>query len=91
MLAFDGARTLEQVQRQSPALLVLDLMMPRMTGFEVLSRIREVTEAPPKIIVLSGRGREDDVMRAFDLGADDYMVKPFNPQELMARVARLLR
>jgi two-component system cell cycle response regulator len=91
VLAFDGAKTLEQLQRQPPALLVLDLMMPRMTGFEVLSRIREVTEAPPKIIVLSGRGREDDVTRAFDLGADDYMVKPFNPQELMARIARLLR
>ena len=91
VLTFDGATTLEQLQVHRPAVLVLDLMMPRVTGFDVLKKIRERGETPPKILVLSARGREDDVTRAFDLGADDYMSKPFNPHELVARVARLLR
>lgn len=66
-------------------------MMPRMTGFDVLRKMKDDPEGRPKVIVLSARGREDDVTRAFDLGADDYMAKPFNPHELVARVARLLR
>jgi DNA-binding response OmpR family regulator len=66
-------------------------MMPRMTGFDVLAGIRDMGENRPHVIVLSARGREDDVVRAFSLGADDFMVKPFNPQELLARVARLVK
>jgi DNA-binding response OmpR family regulator len=65
--------------------------MPKLHGFAVLTQIRQGPAPWPRIIVLSGRGREQDVMRAFELGADDYMTKPFNPQELLARVARLLR
>lgn len=71
--------------------VVLDLMMPKMTGFEVLQHIGRMDGARPRAIVLSARGREDDVTRAFDLGADDYMIKPFSPQELGARIGRLLR
>jgi DNA-binding response OmpR family regulator len=71
--------------------LVLDLMMPNLDGFDVLGLIRESPPPRPRIIVLSARGREQDVVRAFELGADDYMTKPFNPQELMARIARLLK
>jgi DNA-binding response OmpR family regulator len=88
--AFDGSAALHAVETQSPDLLILDLMMPKMTGFEVLARLRHVPSRP-KVIVLSARGREDDVTKAFDLGADDYMTKPFSPHELMARVERLLR
>jgi two-component system, cell cycle response regulator len=90
VLTFDGARVLEAVKTVRPAVLVLDLMMPKLTGFDVLARLRDMTDRP-RVIVLSARGREEDVMRAFDLGADDYMAKPFSPQELLARVARLLR
>jgi CheY-like chemotaxis protein len=91
VLAFDGTRTLEEVRAQRPDVVVLDLMMPRMTGFDVLASLREMGESRPRVIVLSARGREDDIMRAFNLGADDFMVKPFNPQELVARVARLVK
>jgi DNA-binding response OmpR family regulator len=91
VLTFDGSRTLEEVRAQRPDVLVLDLMMPRMTGFDVLAGLRDMGESRPRVIVLSARGREEDVMRAFGLGADDFMVKPFNPQELLARIARLLR
>jgi two-component system cell cycle response regulator len=90
-IAFDGEQTLAAVRAHAPDALVLDLMMPKLDGFEVLRQVREGAEPRPKIIVLSGRGREQDVMRAFELGADDYMTKPFNPQELMARIARLLK
>jgi two-component system, cell cycle response regulator len=91
VLAFDGTRTLEEVRAQRPDVVVLDLMMPRLTGFDVLASLREMGESRPRVIVLSARGREDDIMRAFNLGADDFMVKPFNPQELVARVARLVK
>jgi DNA-binding response OmpR family regulator len=90
-LAFDGKEALAAVQAHPPDVLILDLMMPKLNGFDVLTRIREGPEPWPRTIVLSGRGREQDVMRAFELGADDYMTKPFNPRELMARIARLLK
>lgn len=89
-LAFDGAAALAATETKRPDILVLDLMMPKMTGFDVLAKIR-MLERRPKIIVLSGRGREEDVTRAFELGADDYMTKPFSPPELIARLSRLLR
>jgi DNA-binding response OmpR family regulator len=89
-LAFDGQQALEAVEREQPDVLILDLMMPKMTGFDVLHRIRALANKP-RVIVLSARVREQDVTRAFDLGADDYMLKPFSPQELRARISRLLR
>jgi DNA-binding response OmpR family regulator len=79
------------VQANTTDVLILDLMMPRLSGFDVLAQLRDHAGPRPRIIVLSGRGREQDVMRAFDLGADDYMTKPFNPRELVARIARLLK
>jgi DNA-binding response OmpR family regulator len=90
-IAFDGSRALEEVRAQRPDLVILDLMMPRLTGFDVLAGLRELEGGRPRIIVLSARGREEDVIRAFGFGADDFMTKPFNPQELLARVARLVR
>ena len=91
VIAFDGEQALEAVRDHSPALVVLDLMMPTLDGFEVLAKLGENPGPRPRVIVLTGRVREGDMVRAFELGADDYMTKPFNPQELMARIARLLR
>ena len=91
ILTFDGSRTLEEIRAQHPDVLVLDLMMPRVTGFDVLAGLRDLGEARPRVIVLSARGREENVMRAFGLGADDFMLKPFNPRELLARIARLVK
>lgn len=90
-LVFDGSRALEELRASHPDVLILDLMMPRMTGFDVLAGIRNIEGKRPRVIVLSARGREEDVLRAFSLGADDFMTKPFNPQELLARVSRLVR
>ena len=89
-LAFDGAEALSALDSTRPDVLILDLMMPNIGGFDLLSRIN-TRPVRPKVLVLSARGREDDVTRAFELGADDYVTKPFHPQELLARVARLSR
>jgi CheY-like chemotaxis protein/HPt (histidine-containing phosphotransfer) domain-containing protein len=90
VLALDGAQAVTAVRAHAPDALVLDLMMPALSGFDVLTAIRESPGPHPRIVVLSARGREADVARAFELGADDYMTKPFNPQELTARIARLV-
>jgi two-component system cell cycle response regulator len=90
-LAFDGEQALEAVDRVHPDVVMLDLMMPRLGGFEVLARLNQREGRRPPVVILSARGRETDVTRAFDLGAADYVTKPFSPQELLARVARLAR
>ncbi len=90
-LAFDGAQAVAALDAQHPDVLILDLMMPKLSGFDVLAKVSRLEEPRPKVLVLSVRRREDDVTRAFELGAHDYLQKPFNPQELLARVARLLR
>lgn len=90
-LAFDGSQALAALEVSKPDVLILDLIMPKLGGFDLLSRLKGSDGPRPKTVVLSARGREDDVTRAFELGADDYMTKPFNPQELLARIARLLR
>jgi CheY-like chemotaxis protein len=91
LLAFDGEQTLQALAQHPPAAIVLDLMMPKRTGFDVLMKLRERPAPRPRAIVLSARGRDEDITRAFALGADDYITKPFNPDELMARIARLIR
>ena len=90
-LAFDGAQAVAAMDAQHTDVVILDLMMPKLSGFDVLEKISRLDEPRPKVLVLSVRRREDDVTRAFELGAHDYLQKPFNPQELLARVARLLR
>ena len=91
LVAADGAGALEVAQAQAPALCVLDVMMPKLSGLEVLQRLRDDprTEAV-RVILLTARGRDADVDRGFELGADDYVTKPFSPQELRRRVRAVL-
>ena len=90
LLAADGSEAVKAIEESRPDLVIVDMMMPRMTGFDVLTALRH-QPSRPRVIVLSARGREQDVTRAFALGADDYITKPFSPQELIARMERLLR
>ena len=83
--ASNGEEALHTIERELPDLIVLDVMMPKMDGFEVCRRLREWSQIP--IIMLSARGDEKDKVKCLDLGADDYIVKPFGASELMARVS----
>ena len=85
----NGRDALRIVREEKPDLVVLDVNMPGMDGYEVLSVIR-AEELPTQVILLTARQQEHDVLRGFQLGADDYLVKPFNPLELIARIKRLL-
>lgn len=87
--AIDGQEVLDKVRRSRPDLVVLDLMMPRIDGLEVCQRLRKDTSIP--IIMLTARGDDVDKVVGLELGADDYVTKPFNPRELVARVKAVLR
>jgi two-component system OmpR family response regulator len=90
--ARNGAEALDRVFELSPDALVLDINMPEMDGFAVLERLK--TRVAPKrlpVLVLTARHAADDVRRAVSLGAKDYLTKPFNETQLLARVARLVR
>ncbi len=87
--ASNGEEALHTIEKELPDLIVLDVMMPKMDGFEVCRRLREWSQIP--IIMLSARGDEKDKVKCLDLGADDYIVKPFGASELMARVSAVLR
>ncbi len=87
--ASNGHEALEKVTRELPDLIVLDIMLPDMDGFETLKKIRQVSSVP--VIFLSVKGEEFDRVRGLDLGADDYMTKPFSPRELMSRIRAVLR
>ena len=78
------------IREEAPDLVVLDVNMPGMDGYEVLSTIR-AEELPTQVMLLTARQQEHDVLHGFQLGADDYLVKPFNLPELLARIKRLLR
>jgi two-component system response regulator MprA len=84
-----GEEALEMLREEKPDLLIIDINLPGMSGFEVCHEIRDFSDAP--IIMLSVRNNERDKVRALDSGADDYVVKPFELEELMARVRALLR
>lgn len=86
ILATDGQEALKLVKRAKPDIVVLDLLMPIMDGFEVLEKLRAFTKLP--VIVLTAKGGTFD--RAISLGASDYMAKPFNPDELIRRIKVLL-
>ena len=87
--AFNGMKAIEKVRSSLPDLVLLDVMMPDMDGFEVLRVIREVSSIP--VIMLTAKGEEDDRVRGLELGADDYVTKPFSPRELVSRVRAVLR
>ncbi len=87
--ASDGAQALERIREQQPDLVVLDIMLPEVDGFEVCRRVRAESDLP--IIMLTARDDDVDKIVGLELGADDYMTKPFNPRELVARVKAILR
>jgi two-component system KDP operon response regulator KdpE len=84
-----GEEALDEIRKEAPDLIVLDLVMPKMSGLDVCRRVREFSPVP--IIVLSAKGSEADKIAALDLGADDYVTKPFSLDELLARVRAVLR
>jgi two-component system response regulator AdeR len=88
--AVDGVAALEAFAAHCPHLVILDLMLPRLDGREVARRIRAEAR-PVGLIMLTARATEEDALRGLDLGADDYVTKPFSPRELMARVRAVLR
>lgn len=88
-VAMDGAQALRMAREWVPDLVVLDLMLPVIDGLDVCRELRKDTETP--IIMLTARGEETDRIVGLELGADDYMVKPFSPQELVSRVKAVLR
>lgn len=87
--AEDGPASLEIAELETPDLILLDVTMPEMDGFTVLRRLREFSEVP--VILLTAKGEEQDKVHGLDLGADDYLTKPFGPSELLARVRAALR
>jgi DNA-binding response OmpR family regulator len=89
LLAGDGQQALTQIETHAPDLVLLDVMMPRMNGFAVCHRVREFSTVP--IIIITAQGRNQDKVRGLDLGADDYLTKPLDMDELLARVRAVLR
>jgi DNA-binding response OmpR family regulator len=87
--AYDGAEALVKIESSQPALVILDLMLPEIDGWEVCRRVREESDVP--IIMLTARDDDIDKIVGLELGADDYLTKPFNPRELVARVRAVLR
>jgi DNA-binding response OmpR family regulator len=87
--AYDGQGALAKIQSLQPALVVLDLMLPAVDGWEVCRRVRTSSDVP--IIMLTARDEDVDKIVGLELGADDYLTKPFNPRELVARVKAILR
>lgn len=89
LVAEDGSQAIAAYQDQKPDLVILDVMLPYLSGWEVCRQIRKEGETP--VILLTARGESADKILGFELGADDYVVKPFDPQELLARVRAVLR
>lgn len=87
--AYRGIEAIEQIRSGLPDLVLLDVMMPDLDGFEVLSMIRETSSLP--VIMLTAKGEEEDRVTGLELGADDYITKPFSPRELVSRVKAVLR
>ncbi len=90
LTAKDGESALDSVTREHPALIVLDVMLPKLDGFEVCRQLRAANH-PSAILMLTARDEDIDKILGLELGADDYLTKPFNPRELVARVKAILR
>jgi DNA-binding response OmpR family regulator len=89
LTARNGAEGLEQVKAQEPELIVLDVLMPKMDGLEMLKELRSFSTIP--VIILTAKGADTDRIKGLQLGADDYLPKPFNPDELVARIEAIRR
>lgn len=87
--AFDGRSALQRWQEETPDLIMLDVNLPDISGFDLCQQIRAQTETP--IILLTVRDQEDDIVHGLEIGADDYITKPYSPRQLVARVQALLR
>jgi DNA-binding response OmpR family regulator len=87
--ACNGYEALDMVRKHIPEIIILDIMMPQLDGFETLRMLREFSSTP--VIMLTAKGEEDDIVKGLALGADDYMTKPFGPRELVSRVKAVLR
>lgn len=87
--ADNGSQAIDRLRDSLPDLILLDVMMPDLDGFEVLRLIREVSAVP--VIMLTAKGEENDKVRGLELGADDYVTKPFSPRELVSRIRAVLR
>jgi two-component system alkaline phosphatase synthesis response regulator PhoP len=91
LIANDGWTAIDMCKRDKPDLIILDLMLPKLNGWEVCRRLKEDDMTKDiMVVILSARSQDDDKLRGFDAGADDYMTKPFSPRELVARVNRIL-
>ncbi|MGH2862952.1 MAG: response regulator [Solirubrobacteraceae bacterium] len=88
-LVADGRRAIDQARRRRPDLIILDLMLPVVDGWDVCRVLKGESDVP--ILMLTARSTQDDIVLGLDLGADDYVTKPFGPRELMARVRKVLR
>jgi two-component system KDP operon response regulator KdpE len=87
--AFNGTQAIKKIRSNLPDLILLDIMLPDVDGFEVLRMIREISTVP--VIMLTAKGEEEDRVRGLEMGADDYVTKPFSPRELVSRVRAVLR
>lgn len=87
--AIKGHEALDKMRTDMPDMILLDVMLPDLDGFEVLKMVREISNIP--VIMLTAKGEEDDRVRGLELGADDYVTKPFSPRELVSRVKAVLR
>jgi DNA-binding response OmpR family regulator len=89
LVVHDGRAAVDEARRRSPDLLILDVMMPKIDGLDVCRIMRQESDVP--IVLLTARSVEDDILLGFDLGADDYITKPYRPRQMVARVRTLLR
>ena len=89
LLASDGLEALEQVRAADPDLILLDIMMPNMDGYQFISQLRRTSNIP--VIMITAKQQEADIIRGFELGADDYITKPFRMRELLVRMRAVLR
>ncbi len=87
--ALNGKQAIQKLRDVNPDIILLDVMMPELNGFETLETIREISNVP--VIMLTAKGEEDDRVRGLELGADDYVTKPFSPRELVSRAKAVLR
>ncbi|MCA9941040.1 MAG: response regulator transcription factor [Anaerolineales bacterium] len=89
--ARSGRAALAAIQEKMPALVILDVMLPELDGLEIMRRLRQQNQESPPVILLTARGQETDRIYGLEMGADDYVTKPFSPAELVARVRAVLR